>query len=83
MTVANRQINYLHDVIVSSQVERLSTNVEGHHRQRGNLLAVNQILVEIKGGRSYWTLTTSRSYSDRMSPYVYKLLLKKLFRDAV
>lgn len=32
---------YLHDIIVSGQVEHLSTNVEGDDRERWNLLTVN------------------------------------------
>lgn len=38
---------YLHNIILSSQVEHLASHVKGHNRQGGNLLTVNEILERI------------------------------------
>lgn len=35
---------YLHNIILSSQVKHLASDVKGHNRQGGDLLTVDEIL---------------------------------------
>lgn len=44
LRICHERALYLHDIILSSQVEGLPSNVEGDDRQRGDLLTVNEVL---------------------------------------
>lgn len=42
---------YLYDIILSSQVKHLPSNVEGDDRQRGDLLTVDDVLERRQRGK--------------------------------